>query len=98
MKIAVQFFGHLRTFMDCYNSINENLLNRYDADVFFYTWDRLDHNTKTWHQFHLANNNPLDPSLTLEIPLNNSSKLLSLANVSLNQLKESPAERVTPIE
>lgn len=67
MKVAVQFFGHLRTFMDCYNSINENLLNKYDADVFFYTWDRLDHNTKTWHQFHIANNNPLDKNIMSEV-------------------------------
>lgn len=66
MKIAVQFFGHLRTFMDCYNSINENLLNRYDADVFIYTWDSLDHNTKTWHQFHLANNSTLDKDILAE--------------------------------
>lgn len=49
MKIAIQFFGHLRTFELCYKSIICNVLSHYDCDVFMHTWDTLDHSTVTWH-------------------------------------------------
>ena len=48
-KIAVQFFGHLRTFNKCLPYLKKYLLNRYDCDVFMHTWDMYNHNTKTWH-------------------------------------------------
>ena len=51
MKIAVQIFGHLRTYKQCYISLFENLLNYYDCDVFIHTWETMDHNTKTWHTY-----------------------------------------------
>jgi hypothetical protein len=50
VKIALQFYGHLRTFQDCFPSIKKFILDRYDCDVFIHTWDTLEHNTKTWHQ------------------------------------------------
>lgn len=51
MKIAVQIFGHLRTYQECYKKLRENLLNLYDCDVFMHTWDTIDHNTQVWHNF-----------------------------------------------
>ena len=53
MKIAVQLFGHLRTYNKCYNKLFEHLISRYDCDVFMHTWDSLDHNTQTWHDFKI---------------------------------------------
>ena len=49
MKIAVCFFGHLRTFKRCAPYIKKNLLNHYDCDLFMHTWSEYNHNTKTWH-------------------------------------------------
>lgn len=53
MKVAVQFFGHLRTYADCWESINKFILKKYDCDVFMHTWDTLDSHTKTWHNFRV---------------------------------------------
>ncbi len=50
MKIAVLLFGHLRDFENCADSLNENLLSRYDCDVFMHTWDELDSKTYPWHE------------------------------------------------
>lgn len=33
-KVAVQLFGHLRTYKECYQSLKEHLLDKYDCDVF----------------------------------------------------------------
>ncbi len=49
LKIAVQFFGHLRTFRKCAPSIEKHLLSKYDCDVFMHTWNKTEHNTCTWH-------------------------------------------------
>lgn len=49
MKIAVCFFGHLRTFKRCAPYIKNNLLNHYDCDLFMHTWSEYNHKTKTWH-------------------------------------------------
>lgn len=51
MKVAVQIFGHLRTFERCAPSLKEHLLDRYpDHDVFVHTWDRLESETVTHHE------------------------------------------------
>lgn len=52
VRIAVQLFGHLRTFDQCAVSLRRHLLDAYPAhDVFLHTWDRLDHATTTHHAF-----------------------------------------------
>lgn len=48
-KIAVCFFGHLRTYKKCAPYLKKNLLNYYDADLFIHTWDQLDYDHKSWH-------------------------------------------------
>ena len=50
MKIAVCFFGHLRTFKKCAPHIKTNLINRYDCDLFMHTWSTYNHHTKTHHE------------------------------------------------
>ena len=57
MKIAVQIFGHLRTFKECFPFLKKNLLDKYDCDVFMHTWDTIDHSTKTWHNNFMPNTN-----------------------------------------
>jgi len=51
MKIAIQIFGHLRTFEQCAPTLKENLLDRHpDHDVFLHTWDRIEYETVTHHE------------------------------------------------
>lgn len=50
MKIAVCFFGHLRTFKECATHIKHNLLDKYDCDLFMHTWSTYNHHTKTHHE------------------------------------------------
>lgn len=50
-RIAVCFYGNLRTFRRCLGALRKNLLDLYDCDIFMHTWDRYDHNSKTWHGF-----------------------------------------------
>ena len=50
LKIAVQVFGHVRTFEKCAPSLKKYFLRYYDCDVFIHTWSTLDHETQTWHK------------------------------------------------
>jgi hypothetical protein len=51
MKVAVQIFGHLRTFERCAPTLKDNLLDRYPGhDVFLHRWDRLESETVTHHE------------------------------------------------
>jgi len=49
MKVAVQLFGHMRTYRKCHKALRKHLLSKYDCDIFIHTWDMYNHNTKTWH-------------------------------------------------
>lgn len=49
MKVAIQMFGHMRTYLQCYEALRKNLLNYYDCDIFIHTWDEIEHKTQTWH-------------------------------------------------
>ncbi len=55
-KIAVQLYGHLRTFEECASDLKSKLLEKYECDVFIHTWDTLDHNSPTWHRPHSSTN------------------------------------------
>lgn len=49
-RIAIQLFGHLRTFEYTFESFNkyllkENILDDYQIDIFIHTWNELDHST-----------------------------------------------------
>ncbi|MDR2906231.1 MAG: hypothetical protein LBU73_09785 [Helicobacteraceae bacterium] len=55
LKIAVCFFGHLRTFNKCAPFLCKNLLDKYDCDLFMHTWSTLDHTTKAWHNARKTN-------------------------------------------
>ena len=49
MKVAIQMFGHMRTYLQCCETLRKNLLEIYDCDVFVHTWDEIEHKTQTWH-------------------------------------------------
>lgn len=67
MKIAVQMFGHLRTYKQCYQALFKNLLNHYDCDVFVHTWETMDHDTKTWHTYRVRETGQSAEKLRREI-------------------------------
>ncbi len=52
LKIAVQIYGHLRTYNQCLPNLKKHLLDYHDCDVFIHTWDTLDHTTKAWHSLN----------------------------------------------
>ncbi|WP_439328204.1 hypothetical protein [Lonepinella sp. BR2357] len=54
MKIAVQLFGHMRTFEKCFDRLNEMLLSKYDCDIFIHTWDVLDHSWDKMNNIELS--------------------------------------------
>lgn len=43
MKIAIQLFGHMRTFQKCSLSLFSNLIQYYDCDLFIHTWSDLNY-------------------------------------------------------
>ncbi len=57
LKIAVCFFGHLRSYQKCAPFLRRNFLKYYDCDLFMHTWSTLDHNTQTWHKLKKAEGN-----------------------------------------
>ena len=50
MKVAIQIFGHLRSYKKCYKALHKHLISKYDCDVFMHTWSLTNHSTKTWHK------------------------------------------------
>lgn len=51
MKVAVEFYGHLRSFRETADNIIENFILPLadDVDVFIHCWDETDHSDLTWH-------------------------------------------------
>ena len=52
-RIAIQLFGHMRTFEQCApmllkNVVEPNKDDGYVIDIFIHTWDESDHNTISW--------------------------------------------------
>ena len=52
-RIAIQLFGHMRTFEKCApyffrNVVQSNVADGYTVDIFIHTWDESDHNTISW--------------------------------------------------
>ncbi|GAK85498.1 hypothetical protein JCM19238_3087 [Vibrio ponticus] len=59
MKVAVQLFGHLRSYESTYEYLFAHILDKYDCDVFIHTWDELEHRDPTWHKqnYDIPDNN-----------------------------------------
>ncbi|WP_270982990.1 hypothetical protein [Campylobacter upsaliensis] len=53
-RLAVQFYGHLRTYEKTYKSLFKHIVkineaDGWEVDFFIYTYDKFEHNAKTWH-------------------------------------------------
>lgn len=49
MKLGVLLFGHLRTFEYSSQYFIENVVKKYDCDIFMHTWDEIDSTTQSWN-------------------------------------------------
>ncbi|WP_257927633.1 hypothetical protein [Campylobacter lari] len=53
-KLAVQFFGHLRTYEKTYEKFFENIIRPntpdWDIDIFIHTWNKLSSSDGSWHK------------------------------------------------
>jgi hypothetical protein len=62
-RLAVQFYGYLRTFRRTFDSFVKNVLepNRacgYEIDVFIHTWDTWEYAVGTYQTWHITEKNP----------------------------------------
>ena len=53
-RIAIQLFGHLRSFRITYKSLIKNIVESnkkdgYEVDIFIHTWAETDHSDVVWH-------------------------------------------------
>lgn len=87
MKIAIQFYGHLRTYQKCFPSIQKWLLNKYDCDVFMHTWSETEHRTKTWHNYKMKHIESVDKELIGEL-----KKIYNLKDILVEEQKQSSKE------
>jgi len=49
MKVAVQIFGHMRTFQKCAPILRNKILSKYDCDVFIHTWSTPYHDSNEYN-------------------------------------------------
>lgn len=50
MKLAIQLFGHLRSYQQTFEYLQAHVLNQYDCDVFIHTWSEEEHSDPSWHK------------------------------------------------
>ncbi|UPQ88101.1 hypothetical protein [Vibrio sinaloensis] len=50
MKVAVQLFGHLRSYEIVAPYLKAHILSLYDCDVFIHTWSEEEHCDPSWHK------------------------------------------------
>ena len=84
MKVAIQLYGHLRTYKRCFSALKRHLLDKYDCDIFMHTWDMVDHNTPTWHEY--CSQNAMKKIEEKEIIPLYHPKLLKIENQPLKDL------------
>ncbi|EAK7939861.1 hypothetical protein E7Q14_07580 [Campylobacter coli] len=75
-RMAIQFFGHLRTYNQTYNSFFKNIVNAnkndgWKIDIFIHTWDRLSSSEGSWHQ----KDNLFDERALTSIDIENVKKI-----------------------
>jgi hypothetical protein len=88
MRIAVQIFGHLRTFERCAPTLKDNLLDRYpDHDVFLHTWDRLEAETVTHHE-RFCMPSPVDAETTAAILAHYHPKRMAIETQTPREMGE----------
>lgn len=50
MKIAIQLFGHLRSYAQVNSYLRSHIIEQYDCDIFIHTWSEEEHSDPSWHK------------------------------------------------
>lgn len=50
MKVAIQLFGHLRSYEQVLPYLKAHLTTHYDCDIFIHTWSEEEHSDPSWHK------------------------------------------------
>ncbi|HHP0339774.1 TPA: hypothetical protein ACRZSN_001540, partial [Campylobacter lari subsp. concheus] len=88
--LAIQFFGHLRTYQKTYqlfykNIIEVNLKDGWHIDIFMHTWDKFNSSDKSWHsKSQIFKNNK---KLTLD-DINAVKKIYQPKKIKIESLPE----------
>lgn len=69
MKVAIQLFGHLRSYEQVIPYLKSHITEHYDCDIFIHTWSEEEHSDPSWHK---------DPSSVQFAKNTNESKLREL--------------------
>ncbi|EDO8873415.1 hypothetical protein GL638_06925 [Campylobacter coli] len=89
-KLAIQLFGHMRTYEKTYKKFKENIIdvnvqNNWEIDLFIHTWDKFNSSSKSWHKdLNLFSNN----DYLKESDKNKIRKLYNPKILSIESLKE----------
>ncbi|EDO7798042.1 galactosyltransferase [Campylobacter coli] len=89
-KLAIQLFGHMRTYEQTYEKFKENIINvnlqdGWEIDLFIHTWDKFNSSSKSWHKdLNLFSNN----DYLKESDKNKIRKLYNPKILSIESLKE----------
>jgi len=78
LKIAVQLYGHLRTFEICAPALKKHVLDHYDCDVFIHTWDEIGYSTKEAQGSKEENVIPVDDEVLAKVEMLYKPKLLKV--------------------
>ncbi|MCG9723770.1 hypothetical protein [Vibrio brasiliensis] len=52
MKIALQLFGHLRSYEQVWSYLKVHIIDKYDCNIFIHTWSEEEHSDPSWHKNH----------------------------------------------
>lgn len=50
MKLAVQLFGHLRSYEQVVPYLKAHVIENFDCDIFIHTWSEEEHSDPSWHK------------------------------------------------
>lgn len=50
MKLAIQLFGHLRSYEQVVPYLKAHIVENFDCDIFIHTWSEEEHSDPSWHK------------------------------------------------
>lgn len=89
-RIAIQLFGHLRTFEYTFEMFKKNVLEAnsrdgYEVDIFIHTWDELDHSTVSYRN---PDGEPLTDKTLLPSDIDMAKKLYQPKGFSIQPQRQ----------
>lgn len=66
MRVAIQLFGHLRSYEQAWSYLKAHIIDKYDCNIFIHTWSEEEHSDPSWHK---------NPNSELPKKITNEAKL-----------------------